>query len=657
MHTPRSLPRASVALATLAALALVVGASVAAPSPVAAETPGNVAVATGEHAPDVAVSYVPPWNSAAALNDGASRPTDNLSAMWGTWGISPAPDTDVATYTWDTPVTVSASTLYLWQNAGVGDGGVRIPAGWSLEYQDAAGEWEPVSGDDVAYPLPAFDPAQPKTSLAPVSVAFDAVTTRSLRLILERQVVDGSPHATSVIEWEVTGFAAPDEPDPDPSDGFVAAEDVAVRTLTGVLPILPTRVWVIGADIPLQDIPVTWDAVSTANVAQPGTFAVSGRVDGYDAQTVEATVFVADELSQTMTSIDYTSVITAPGVAPVLPATVRAAFDDGTAASGVPVTWDAISADAYADAEAMFDVSGTVAGFSAGALATVFVVAPVDQTTPLVSIAFDGAPEGSGWYITAPKATVTAQKTASDLRSIEVSLDAGATWRPYSEPVAVDRQGEVTVLARATAVDGAVGEARASAKIDTVAPVTLDTVEVVDGVSAVVTLSPTDAEPGSGLARTVWSDGPDADPAGASNNMFATYEKPFSVELTDAPRYVHIRSQDAAGNEEPTRTITLPSRTATPALEIEASATTRLIAGKAYVIATAKNTDDVAMDLVVTTPYGSKTFTGVGPGRSVSVSVNSRATTIPAGQVHVKATAVVDGREVTAEKTADYRAL
>lgn len=654
MHTPRFLSRATVALA---ALALVVGASAAAPSPVAAETPGNVAVVTGEHAPDVAVSYVPPWNSAAALNDGASSPTDNLSAMWGTWGISPAPDTDVATYTWDTPVTVSASTVYLWQNAGVGDGGVRVPAGWSVEYQDAAGDWEPVSGDDVAYPLPAFDPAQPKTSLAPVSVTFDAVTTRSLRLILQRQVVDGSPHATSVIEWEVTGVAAPDEPDPDPSDGFVAAEDVAVRTLTGVLPILPTRVWVIGADIPLRDIPVTWDAVSTANVAQPGTFAVSGRVDGYDAQTVEATIFVADELSQTMTSIDYTSVITAPGVAPVLPATVRVAFDDGTAASGVPVTWDAISADAYANAEAMFDVSGTVAGFSAGALATVFVVAPVDQTTPLVSIAFDGAPEGSGWYITAPKATVTAQKTASDLRSIEVSLDAGATWRPYTEPVAVDGQGEVTVLARATAVDGAVGEARASAKIDTVAPVTRDTVEVVDGVSAVVTLSPTDAEPGSGLARTVWSDGPDADPAGASNNMFATYEKPFSVELTDAPRYVHIRSQDAAGNEEPTRTITLPSRTATPALEIEASATTRLIAGKAYVIATAKNTDDVAMDLVVTTPYGSKTFTGVGPGRSVSVSVNSRATTIPAGQVHVKATAVVDGREVTAEKTADYRAL
>lgn len=654
MHTPRLLSRASVALVTLA---LAVGTSAAIPSPVAAETPGNIAVASGEHAPDVAVSYVPPWNSAAALNDGASAPTDYLSAMWGTWGISPAPETDVATYTWDTPVTVSASTVYLWQNAGVGDGGVRIPAGWSLEYQDAAGDWEPVRGDAVAYPLPAFDPAAPRTSLAPVSVAFDAVTTRALRLVLERQVVDGSPHATSVIEWEVTGVAAPDEPDPEPSDGFVAAEDVAVRTLTGVLPALPSRIWVVGADTPLREAAVTWDAVTPADVAQPGTLAVAGRVSGYEGQTVAATVFVADGFSQTMTSIDYTAVITAPGVAPLLPATVRAVFDDGTAASGVPVTWDSVAPEAYADAEAMFDVAGTVAGSSTGALATVFVIAPVAQTTPLVSIAFDAAPEGSGWYVTSPKAVVTAQKTAADIASTEISLDGGATWSPYTEPVAVEGQGEVTVRARATAVDGAVGEARASAKVDTVAPVTGDRIEVVDGDSALVTLSPTDAEPGSGLSRTVWSDGPDADPAGASNNMFATYEKPFSVELTDAPRYVHVRSQDTAGNEETTRTIALPPRTTTPVLEIESSAVTRMIAGKAYVIATVKNTDDVAVDLVFTSAYGSKTVTGVQPGKSVSASFSSRAATVPAGQVLIKATAVVGGQEVSVERTADYRAL
>ncbi len=336
---------------------------------------------------------------------------------------------------------------------------------------------------------------------------------------------------------------------------------------------------------------------------------------------------------------------------------MRAVFDDGTAASGVPVTWDSVAPEAYADAEAMFDVAGTVAGSSTGALATVFVIAPMAQTTPLVSIAFDAAPEGSGWYVTSPKAVVTTQKTAADMASTEISLDGGATWNPYTEPVTVEGQGEVTVRARATAVDGAVGEARASAKVDTVAPVTEDRIEVVDGDSALVTLSPTDAEPGSGLSRTVWSDGPDADPAGASNNMFATYEKPFSVELTDAPRYVHVRSQDTAGNEETTRTITLPPRTTTPVLEIESSAVTRMIAGKAYVIATVKNTDDVAVDVVFTSAYGSKTVTGVQPGKSVSASFSSRAATVPAGQVLIKAAAVVGGQEVSVERTADYGAL
>jgi hypothetical protein len=655
MNTPRFVSRAAVALVTLA---FAVGTSAAIPSPVAAETPGNIAVASGEHAPDVAVSYVPPWNSAAALNDGASVPTDSLNAMWGTWGASPVPDADVATYTWDTPVTVSASTLFLWQNAGVGDGGVRVPAGWSLEYQDAAGEWEPVRGDDVAYPLPAFDPAQPKTSLAPVDVVFDAVTTRALRLTLERQVVDGQPHATSVIEWEVSGVASPEDPDPEPSDGFVATEDVAVRTLTGVLPALPSRIWVADADAPLRETSVTWDAVTPANVAQPGTLTVTGRVSGYEGQTVAAAVFVADELSQTMTSIDYTAAITAPGVAPVLPATVRAAFDDGTAASGIPVTWDPIAPEAYADAEAMFDVPGTVAGFSAGALATVFVIAPVAQTTPLVSIAFDAAPEGSGWYVTTPKAVVTAQKTAADIASIEVSLDAGATWRPYIAPVEVDGQGEVTVRARATATDGAVGEARASAKVDTVAPVTGDRIEVVDGVSALVTLSPTDAEPGSGLSRTVWSDGPDADPAGAANNMFATYEKPFSVELTDAPRFVHVRSQDTAGNEETTRTITLPPRTQTPTpvLVIESSASTRMMAGKAYVSVSAVNRSAVPAEVEIVTAYGRKTFSSVQPGKTVSVAFSSRKSSIPAGTATVTARATIDGAQVTETFEAPYGA-
>jgi hypothetical protein len=140
--------------------------------------------------------------------------------------------------------------------------------------------------------------------------------------------------------------------------------------------------------------------------------------------------------------------------------------------------------------------------------------------------------------------------------------------------------------------------------------------------------------------------------------MFATYEKPFSVELTDAPRFVHVRSQDAAGNEESTRTIALPPRTETPTpdLVIESSASTRMIAGKAYVVATAKNSDDVAVDLVFASAYGTKKVTGVQPGKTVSASFTSRSASIPAGAVTVTARATVDGKEVTETFEAPYGA-
>lgn len=566
MKNPRRIGRL---LPAATALALVLGVlALAAPTPVATaadepSTLSNIALAASEHAPEVTVSYVPPWNSAAALNDGRTGPTDDLAAMWGTWGADPAPDADLATYTWDVPVALSGSTLYLWQNYGVQDGGVMIPDSWSLEYRTGAGEWAPVTG--VAdYPLPPFDPASPVTSLAPVFVSFDAVTTRALRVSLHRQEFGGIARATSVIEWEVAGVVAPSDPEPGDGDGYLAAENVAVRTVTGTAPILPSRVWIAEENRPLRDVEVAWDAVASTSYATGGTFTVDGTPAGYPDQPVAATVFVADRLSATITAVDYSAVVTAPGIAPVLPDRVRVRFDDDTAESAVPVMWAPVSPVQYAQPEAMFDVVGAVDGFSPGAIATVFVLAAVEDSAPLVSIDFDTAPEGSGWYVSAPLAAVTAQRTASDIAGVEISTDGGATWMPYTAPVAVTAQGTVSVLARATAVDGAVGSASATVRIDTRPPVTANRVDIVDGASATITLEPSDPEPGSGVSRTVWSDGPDKDPSGATNNMYATYEKPFSVVLTDQPRYVHVRSQDLAGNEESVVTITLPVRTAPP---------------------------------------------------------------------------------------------
>ena len=623
------------AAALAATVALVIAGAVSMPAS-AADEPINVALASGENPPETTVSYVPGWNSAAALNNGVVGPTNTLSAMWGTWGAPGNPTQDTATYTWERPVTVSSSKLYLWQNhlTPGGDSGVMIPAAWKIEYRNSAGEWAPVAGAGLSYPLPVLDETNPIASQPVVQANFDAVTTTAVRLVLDRVLFQSQRKATSVIEWEVWGVNAPVvDPDPEDPSAFIDAEAVAARTTSGVAPTLPDRVWVIGENGPLTYVEVEWAGVAESSYASPGSFEVLGDPEGYDGQNVTATVFVAAELSDEIDGVDYSVTITTPGVAPKLPETVRATYSDGTASSTVGVDWDDIAPEAYAAADTIFDVEGGVEGYAAGAIATVFVVEPRVQADPLVSIEFDSAPQGSGWYTSAPTVTVNAEETASPITAIEFSLD-GVTWSPYDEPFVVDAQGEVTVSARATSEDGAVGEASESVKIDTVAPVTGIDWVVVDGISVTVTLVPADAEPGSGVTRTVWSDGPDASPTGETNNMFATYEEPFSVQLTEEPRYIHVQAQDAAGNVEAHATIELP-RLVGDTLDLQPTVTQRCVAGKSFLAVSVKNAADVAADAEIVTTYGSKTLKGIKAGGTVSSAFNSRLVDNPAGEITV----------------------
>ncbi|MBS1906455.1 MAG: Ig-like domain-containing protein [Actinobacteria bacterium] len=626
-------PVRRIATAMAAALALLAAGATALPA-AAADERINVALASGENAPTTEVSYVTGWNSAAALNNGATAATNTYTQMWGTWGAPGNPAQDTASYTWERPVTVSSSTLYLWQNHLTGDSGVMLPSAWSIQYRTAAGEWAPVTGASLSYPLPVLDQAAPVSSLPPVKADFDAVTTTGVRLVLDRAVVGGERKATSVIEWQVWGVHAPETgPGPD-SAAFLDVQKPAVRTVTGTAPSLPAEVWAIGEDGPLVYVPVDWADVAPSSFAAPGAFEVTGSLRGHDGEKTTATVHVADAPSTEIRSLGYSATITTPGAAPVLPREVRARFADATEGD-VPVTWSAIEAPQYAEAGMMFDVSGAVEGFAGAAVATVFVVEPAGASAPLVSIGLDAAPEGSGWYTAAPTATVTAE-SAGAIRSVEYSLD-GTTWKPYGEPFAVDAQGEITVHARATDAAGAVGEASETVRVDTVAPVTGVSFDVVGGSSARVTLTPTDAEPGSGVTRTVWSDGPDSSPTGEANNMYATYEAPFSVQLTEEPRYVHVQTQDAAGNVERYVTVELPARAA-GALALDTSATGRCVAGKAQLVVTVRNTDTAAADVELTTPYGSKTV-ALAPGKGTSSAFSSRAAQFAAGQITVSGSA------------------
>ncbi|MGI9823017.1 immunoglobulin-like domain-containing protein [Agromyces sp. Marseille-Q5079] len=76
-----------------------------------------------------------------------------------------------------------------------------------------------------------------------------------------------------------------------------------------------------------------------------------------------------------------------------------------------------------------------------------------------------------------------------------------------------------------------------------------------------------------------------------------------------------------------------------PDLAIEATVASKCVAGKATLVASVKNADTRTADVTVATSYGTKTFTGVPAGKTVSQAFASRLASMPAGSLGVTATA------------------
>ncbi|MFC6451566.1 hypothetical protein ACFP82_15935 [Cellulomonas gelida] len=493
------------------------------------------------------VSFVPGWNRASALNDGTELTPDGHGSVWGTYSDFVAQHW--AQYDWEWPVTVDRSAVWFWNDVASA-GNVQNPAAWHLEYRDASGQFQPVS--TTTYPIATGAGA----ILGPNEVTFTPVTTTALRLVLDAEV-RGDPdpyYAVASTEWQVwgTGGAEPEVPvDPNAP---IAVEDVAVRTLVGQVPTLPDEVWVLPENGPLAYVDAMWDPVPADAVDELGTALVEGAAGDTE---LAATVHVVADLASPVEEVDHTTTVTTPGVAPVCARTVTAWHADGSAASTTPVTWDAIDPADYADAESLFAVEGAVSGFAPRVECTVWVVAPTsDDEGPGVAVDVDSAPASSGWYTASPQVSVRVVEGGAPVESVEVRIGSG-DWQPYTEPVTVEAEGTVAVAARATDSEDRTGEATRTLKVDTRAPVT-EVAHALGATSATFTLTPTDPEPGSGLARTLFSYGPSADPESSENVMWATYEEPFGVSLDqDATVYVHVRSQDLAGHQEQTRTTEL----------------------------------------------------------------------------------------------------
>lgn len=92
------------------------------------------------------------------------------------------------------------------------------------------------------------------------------------------------------------------------------------------------------------------------------------------------------------------------------------------------------------------------------------------------------------------------------------------------------------------------------------------------------------------------------------------------------------------------------------ALDAEVTAGTRMLGSKVVVTAGVKNLEEVPVDVTIASEYGTKSFTGIEPGKNAFHAFTTRQASIPAGEVTVTVTAVIDGETRTSTFTATYDA-
>ncbi|MFI7026333.1 beta-L-arabinofuranosidase domain-containing protein [Micromonospora sp. NPDC049900] len=91
--------------------------------------------------------------------------------------------------------------------------------------------------------------------------------------------------------------------------------------------------------------------------------------------------------------------------------------------------------------------------------------------------------------------------------------------------------------------------------------------------------------------------------------------------------------------------------------EVEVTAKTQRVGTNAYLSVSARNADQVPLTIELVTAFGSRTVTGVAPGRTAFQQFNTRSTAVAAGTASVRITGTVDGEEITTEVEAPYPAL
>jgi hypothetical protein len=135
---------------------------------------------------------------------------------------------------------------------------------------------------------------------------------------------------------------------------------VHVRTNPDEVPTLPATVTAVFADGTRVEAPVRWQQVSTEQLTDNAAVTVLGSVQ-HTTLFARATILVRPlDLEVDVRSVENSSIVTRPGVAPQLPPTVTVTYNDGSRDSTLPVTWAPIDPALYAVPGSTFTVTGDV---------------------------------------------------------------------------------------------------------------------------------------------------------------------------------------------------------------------------------------------------------------------------------------------------------
>ena len=93
------------------------------------------------------------------------------------------------------------------------------------------------------------------------------------------------------------------------------------------------------------------------------------------------------------------------------------------------------------------------------------------------------------------------------------------------------------------------------------------------------------------------------------------------------------------------------------ALPVTVEVLGRCVVGKVVPTVTAVNESEHTISVTLNSDFASKTFLSVAPGKRVSHAFTTRQTAVPAGEMELLVTAVLDGETVTARQEVSYPAL